>query len=524
MSKRFFSPVLLFLFLFTAGQQPADILHYRFQVHLSDQSDTLNGLTTVRAKLLDNVSSLRLDLTRTGNNGKGMRVNRVTRSGKEDLRFSQSDNQVHLYFTHPAKKGDTLDLQIAYAGIPGDGLIISKNKYGKRTFFADNWPNRAHHWIPCVDDPADKASFEFLVTAPEHYQVISNGIQVEETNLPGQQKLTHWKEEIPLPTKVMVIGVAEFAVQQTGWLHNCIPVSSWVFPENKNQGFYDYAQATEILAFYDGYIGPYPFKKLANVQSKTIYGGMENAGAIFYSEYSVTGERRAEALIAHEIVHQWFGDMASEKNFSHLWLSEGFATYLTHIYLEKKYGTDSLRQRMREDRNQVLEFVKLSRRPVADTSRNLMSLLNANSYQKGSWILHMLRQELGDPVFHQAVRQYYAEYAGSNADSDDLQRVFEKVSGKDLGYFFSQWLHRPYNPELKITRKADQLQIEQVQKGLPFRFPLTLKLDYSGHTITRTFAITDQTHQFTIENSDSLLRVETDPLVGLLAAIQFVEF
>ena len=131
---------------------------------------------------------------------------------------------------------DTAEVIINYRGIPADGLIISKNKFGKRTFFSDNWPNRAHNWIPCNDNPADKATVEFLVVAPSHYQVISNGIQIEESSFGDNNKETHWKEDVPLPTKVMAIGAADFAVNYVGDV-NCIPVSSWVFPEDRNDGF-----------------------------------------------------------------------------------------------------------------------------------------------------------------------------------------------------------------------------------------------------------------------------------------------
>ena len=119
---------------------------------------------------------------------------------------------------------------------------------------------------------ADKASVEFIVTAPQHYQVVSNGILIEETNLPNNKKLTHWKEEVAVATKVMVIGVAEFAVTLAGTIDNCIPVYSWVYPEDRDRGFYDFAQALEILPFFIKTIGPYGYKKLASVQSKTTFG------------------------------------------------------------------------------------------------------------------------------------------------------------------------------------------------------------------------------------------------------------
>ena len=160
--------------------------------------------------------------------------------------------------------------------------------------------------------------------------------------------MTHWKESEPLPTKVMVIGVADFAVDHTGDVGK-VPVYDYVFPESKEAGFKSYAVAREILLFYIKMFGPYAYEKLANVQSKTIFGGMENASAIFYFENSVTS-KGIEELMAHEIAHQWFGDAASEKSFAHLWLSEGFATYMTNVYLENKYGIDTLKKRENADR------------------------------------------------------------------------------------------------------------------------------------------------------------------------------
>lgn len=452
------------------SQSTVDILHYNFQIKLDDRSDTIKGSASIRLMFLQDASELQLDLSAVSDK-KGMSVFYLADSldQKKILSFTHKGEKINIRFPRKINKGETRTLIIRYQGIPSDGLIISKNKFGKRTFFSDNWPNRAHKWLPCVDDPGDKASVEFAVTAPSHYQVISNGIQVEETNLPGELKLTRYKEDIPLPTKIMVIGVAEFAVADDGLVNNCIPVTTWVFPENKAEGFSDYAMTRDILEFYTKYIGPYAFKKLANVQSKTIFGGMENASAIFYFENSVNGRQDQESLFAHEIVHQWFGNMATEKSFAHLWLSEGFATYLTHVYLESKYGTDSLAKRMQNDRKEVLEFVRLNHRPVVDSTKDFMSLLNDNSYQKGSWVLHMLRRQLGDSVFHESIRRYYQAYSGKNADSKDLQKIFEQVSGKNLDTFFRQWLHTPENPSLDIAwnydQKKKQINIRVKQTG-----------------------------------------------------------
>jgi aminopeptidase N len=178
-----------------------------------------------------------------------------------DIRGSiYKEESLRILLSQNMNAGDTATFIIPYSGIPADGLIISKTKYGHRSFFADNWPNRGHNWIPCHDDPADKATVEFVLTAPEHYQVVANGVQIEETSLGNGFKLTHWKEDTPISTKVMVIGVADFAVNLAGVVNGNIPVYSWVYPETKDKGFYDYAMAKDILPFFINNVGPYGYK------------------------------------------------------------------------------------------------------------------------------------------------------------------------------------------------------------------------------------------------------------------------
>ena len=520
---------LMFIFLCAislsvTAQSNIDVLHYKYEIELNDNNDTIMGTASIRFLVNQSLMNISFDLVNSERNGKGMKISSIIfpdRNGLKTL-VEHNDNKVLLTPMYGYKKDDTATVIITYKGIPADGLIISKNKYGKRTFFADNWPNRAHHWIPCVDDPADKASVEFLITAPSHYQIISNGVQIEETNLSDNKKLTHYREDVPLPTKVMVFGAADFAVNYVGDV-GCVPVSSWVYPENKETGFFDYAQAKDILAWHIDYIGPYAYKKLANVQSKTKFGGMENAGAIFYAEDKITGQRQEEELLSHEIVHQWFGNMATEKSFAHLWLSEGFATYLTHVYMEARYGTDSMNKEMMADRTQIIDFVKYAKRPVVDSTPNFMQLLSPNSYQKGGWVLHMLRRQLGDAVFKKSIRQYYATYAGKNAETKDLQKIFEMVSGKNLETFFAQWLHLPVNPNLKITWKYDAnttniiITVDQLQKGPAFQLPLEIGINNKdGQPNIQTLHLNKKTETFALPASIKPISLSADPNISLL--------
>lgn len=463
-----------------------DVTSYSYQIELNDLDNQIKGKATVNARFLEAGSMIQLDLISLNSKGKGMTVSKVTENN-QPLSFTHLRDTLRIMLPTPAKKDESRSVVISYEGIPADGLIIGKNQFGHRGFFSDNWPNRARNWIPCNDHPADKAGVEFIITAPDHYQVVANGIQLEETSLPGNKKLTHYKETVPLPTKIMVIGAGDFAVQYSGQVE-CIPVYSWIYPENKEKGFYDYAMAKDILAYFINLVGPYAYQKLANVQSTTMFGGMENASAIFYSEKSVTGTRKCEGLIAHEIAHQWFGNMATEADWSHIWLSEGFATYMTIWYFERIHGEDTAAEMRANDRTTVLKFSREYKEPVVDkTVTDYLQLLNANSYQKGGWVLHLLRRQMGDSAFLRGIRQYYAQYAGKNAVTEDLQRVMEKASGKNFSKFFKQWLYTPGQPQLDIRWKYDAGRklisgtIQQLQP-VPFEFPIDLSWTEPGES------------------------------------------
>jgi len=510
------------------GQIPSnflDVKHYSFAINLNDSTNIISGKALISVGFTGKTSIITFDLAHKNQDGKGMEVTHVSKNDKP-LQFYQ-DAQ-HLYIQDEGSPGIVNTYQINYEGVPIDGLIISNTKYGQRSFFADNWPNRAHNWIPCNDHPSDKATVEFMVTAPSHYQVVSNGRLLEEINLPDNQKFTHWLDTAQLPTKVMVIGVTQFAVQYTGDV-DCIPVSSWVYPENRDSGFAHYAIAKNILSWYIQHIGPYGFEKLANVQSKTIFGGMENAGCIFYFENSVNS-KGIESLFAHEIAHQWFGDNATEMDWPHLWLSEGFATYMTELYFEDKYGSDTLKSMLQEQRNDVLAFYTKHQTPVVDTSdkNNLMHLLNANSYQKGGWVLHMLRQKLGDHLFWKGISTYYQNYAGRNASTMDLKKIFEQVSGQNLSVFFQQWLYRAGQPELKIhwennlQNKKVIIHIEQQQSVL-FDFPLQIAFIKGNKKIIKTFSIKDKMSNVLVSLPFTPDEIIIDPNVNLLFKMNELE-
>jgi aminopeptidase N len=521
MLNSFYLPLLFLLTTFSAkAQQPGavvDVQHYRLALQLNDDNNNIKGQATIDLNFLKTAGSFKLDLVQKNEKGQGMVVKSVTENGKQ-VGFIQQDSSA-LIIRGSGKKKSKHSYLISYSGIPQDGLIISTNKHGQRTFFGDNWAMRAQNWLPCVDNPSDKATVEFVVTTPAHYTVVANGLKVSERLIGKDQKITHWQETAKLPTKVMVIGVADFAVKQSG-VASGIPISAYVFQKDSTAGFKTYAVATEIMPYFTSNIGPFPYKKLANVQSKTIFGGMENAGAIFYYEESVNAPN-AELLVAHEMAHQWFGDAISEKSWWHVWLSEGFSTYMANLYNEHKHGIEALNKSLASDRKAIFQFEKKYMAPVVDSTftGQPINMLNTNAYQKGGFVLHMLRRKIGDAAFWRGVSGYYKKYNGSNANTDDLRKVMEQAGGQNLQTFFTQWLRRAGHPVLNVKwqyNPADKtLTLTGEQQGELYEYPLEYSVDGKMYTIQ----LKSKRVSATIPAASEQPLLIFDPNINLLAEI-----
>ena len=495
-----------------------DVLHYRFEIDLNDSTDVIRGTAELRIRFRKEISEFRLDLVGITSGRKGMVIDSLMEDGLP-VHFLHEDGFVTI---SPAglSAGDIRNYLISYHGIPSDGLVISKNRFGDRTFFGDNWPNRARCWLPVVDHPSDKATVEFIVKAPGHYGVVSNGTLIGESRKKGRV-YSHWKTATPLPTKLMVIGVSPFSVQRLE-SSSGVPVSTWVFPQNKKEGFSDFSVGIKPVDFFESYIAPYPYSKLANVQSKTRYGGMENASCIFYHERTVNGKRNKETLFAHEIAHQWFGDAVSESNWHHIWLSEGFATYLTDLYIEHNHGREAFVESLMDERQQVISFARQRLAPVVDTTLSVsVQLLNKNTYEKAGWALHMLRRELGDDQFQKCIREFYHKYKFGNALTADFRRVVDSVSGLDFGAFFQQWFHTPGHPVISASMDFRNneiiLQIKQKQQASDFFFPLDVSIGLKdGSSIRKTFHVSSREHTYRIPSHLKPTGIVLDPDCWLL--------
>lgn len=466
--------------------ESVDIKNYVFNLRLNDSTNAIQGEAEIHVEFEDQPTPFNLDLIGYSGNY-GMEITDVTQSG-ESVDYVFENNKIQLNPKTPTSLHQIY--KVHYHGIPERGLVIDTTKFGQRSFFGDNWPNLARHWLPSVDHPYDKAGIEFRIIAPDHYDVVATGEKIEESYLDDGTKLTIYKEPAPVAMKVVTIGVTKFASRLLGEVYD-IPVTAWVYPENRLDGFSDYGVATKVLRYFINQIGPYSYTKLANMQAKTQWGGLENAGTIAYFENSVNGKNEVEGLIAHEIAHQWFGNSASENDWNHVWLSEGFATYFAILYLEDVYGDDKRKEELLLDREQIIAYYKKNPSPIVDPSiKDPMKVLSVNTYQKAGWVLNMLRHQIGDELFWEGIVTYYRKYQNSNALTSDFKTVMEQVSGKDLSVFFQQWIFTKGYPEIKWSWHHEKnklfIDVEQVQEHFTFSFPLEIQVEGD---IEKTFTL-----------------------------------
>ncbi len=469
-----------------AGRAGIDVLRYEFRVDFPARTipDTIRFAATTTALRRDALA-LSLDLV------SAMQVDSAHVNGAR-APFTRPGDSVRVAL--PSGSNDTVRVTVFYRGLPTDGLIIRRDSLRGWTAFGDNFPHRARQWLATVDHPSDKALVDWIVRAPSTHRVIANGELLEETPESGSGEMrlvrTHWRTARPIYTGLMVIGVSPFAVLELGETAcnlaeraGCVRQSVWTSPSSRAFMPGHFSRAGDIVAFFSTLVGPFPYEKLAHVASSTRYGGMENAGAIFYDERLFKAGSPSESLIAHETAHQWFGDAVTEREWPHVWLSEGFATYFAALWTEHAHGDSAFLSDMRGIRAAVLRSPIAVEKAVIDTTLDdVAKVLNTNVYQKAGFSLHMLRREIGDSAFFRGIRAYYAAHRHGNALTSDLQQAFERASQRQLGWFFDQWFRRPGYADLDASwaynakTKRLSVTLQQGARFAPYRLSLAVDI------------------------------------------------
>jgi aminopeptidase N len=463
-------------------QPGIDVLDYDVHLELPDTGAFLRGDVTVIARRTPATTQLRLDLI------DAMTVREVELNGRS-VAVGRAANKIDVPLD--GVTGDSIRVRVSYDGVVADGLVVRKDARGRWTWFGDNWPDRARQWLPTVDHPSDKATVTWTVRAPTGRTVVANGELLGTRKLSGRdagRSETRWRESRPIATYLMVIAagpLVRYDLREPdchyGDQGQCMRQSIYVMPENRHWLPGPFLSAGPIVTLFEGLVGPFPYEKLAHLESSTRFGGMENASAIFYDGKLFQKPTIGDDIIAHETAHQWFGDAVTEREWAHLWLSEGFATYFAALWQQYVRGDVAFQRRMTEIRTQILADPVVASRPVIDTAEtHYLSLLNTNSYQKGGYVLYMLHRQVGDSAFFRALKSYYATYRHGTALTDDLRHEMEKASKQSLAQFFDQWLRRPGVAEPSIgwayddATKSVSVFVQQEGARGAFELPLTV--------------------------------------------------
>ena len=353
---------------------------------------------------------------------------------------------------------------------------------------------------------------------------------VEETNVNKEIKKTHWRQSVPISCWLYAVGVAEFAVDYVDYFEGK-SIQTWVYKQDRDNGFYDFKVPTKhTLEFFSDYIGPFAYEKLANVQTNSVKGGMESATAVFYSDVSVTGKRdvRWRNVIIHEVAHQWFGNCVTEYDWDDVWLSEGFATYFTLMFREHAYGRDDFVQGLKEAKKRVFDFYETDKDAsvVHNNLKDMKDVLTYSlQYQKGAWVLHMLRNYVGEDNFREGIRNYYTKYYNLSTTTEEFKLEMENVSGKDLDTFFDQWLYKGGIMKLDLSweynerKKEIEIDLSQVQNdGYLFEMPLEIEIHYDEKkSIIKTINIDEKSKKYIISSDYNPKEIKLDPHIKLLA-------
>jgi len=495
--------------------------HYLVNLTLNDQlSELTSASARINVLILKQTNLIDLDFGE-------LTIDTVTLDS-QPVSFTHKKGKLYVNLPVLANRGRRFVVTVNYHGKPKEGLILTKDKDGKPSAVGDNWPDRVHHWIPALDHPSAKATITFNITAPAREEVVANGrLDHVETSANGQRTWT-FSEGVPIPPYCMIIGVGQFARLEPTQ-KAVTPLSYYVARSESQLAQKGFAPAIPSLQFFTQTVGPYPYEKLALIVGATRFGGMENSSAIVFTNnlFNRASSARMSAiygipagnvsLIAHEIAHQWFGDSVTESTWSDLWLSEGFATYFAGLFLQRFEGEEAFQVYMKDAGARVFAYEKERLTPIFDRdTENLLDLLNANSYQKGAWVLHMLRSSLGDDAFFQGIRNYYEAHKHSTASTEHLRVALEQASGKNLRAFFARWVYESGHPQYELTwewvrQKELRLMLRQLQPGNAFLDPLPVKISTAGGSKEILLQPTGKHLIKTIRLTGKPTRIEIDP-------------
>jgi aminopeptidase N len=507
-----------------------DVLHYRIELALDDRGKRFDGVATVTfAALAEGLQRCTLDAD-------GYTVAAATDESGHALAFTHVAGTMVVTLPRPLGYGERYSVTVRYAGQAGErGLrFCDASESAPAQISSYTWPEEARFIFPCFDYPNDKATTEMLVTVRQDWQALSNGVLVAVTADPEHQTRTfHWLQQRPHPTYGAMVAAGPYVVVE-GSRHG-LPVRYWVYPAKAARAMGVFGRTPAMIRFFGQRFGvPYPWAKYDQVTVGAFGGGLECTSATLLGDGVMDDDNGgADGLIAHELAHQWWGDLVTERTWSHVWLSESFATYSEYLWQRHDRGEDEGAANLEDKKARYLNEARnaYTRAIVHDRYRVPWDIMDAHAYPKGACVLHMLRIELGDDAFFRVFKAFLERFAAASADTRDLETTIKDVTGQNLEWFFQQWLYRPGHPRLAVRASWDKaarllrLVVTQTQEqkagvGL-FRLPVTVGITTAaGHSAHR-LVLSEAVHELALPCADEPKLVRFDEGNWLLAEVDF---
>lgn len=515
-----------------APSKEIDVLHLKLDVTPNFEERTVSGTVRIHfsplAKALEELSLDAVDLY----------IDSVKASTAiED--YQNTDEKLIITFKKPIPAGKESYVEVTYSAEPEIGLYFRTEgmgyKEGEDHLWTQGEMHEHRHWFPCYDYPNEQFTSEVIAHVPEGMVALSSGRKVSEKKDSRTGLVTwHWKQDQPHVNYLITLCAGYFEkIEDT---YRDIPMAFWTPPARIEHAEIYFDGTKKMMKFFEDYIGvEYPWDKYDQVVVEDFnWGGMENVSQSTMTTRAIQDEetrkiRSAEGLVAHELAHQWFGDLITCKDWSHIWLNEGFATYYDALYHEHEYGRDRFLWEIRSNANSVLKAKNDVRPMVWKQYKDANEQFDYRAYPKGSWILHMLRSRLGDDLYRKVIKTYLDRFSFDVARTEDLMGIIEELSGQDWDQFFDQYVFHAHHPELSIDYSWDaktklaKISVEQKQKlsetVLTFSVPLKVRFISGGKVVEENLQVSQTKEDFyvALARKPDIFRV--DPDFELLAKI-----
>lgn len=511
-----------------------DAIRYRISLTVDMNKKSLTGENQITMTPLNN------GLKKCVLDAEYLDVKGVVDHQGKTLLFEQKDNQVFIDLNKTYNLKDTIRFTVKYKLDKQNlGLrFIDASPTNPKQVSSDCFPNKARQWIPCYDYPNDKVATEMIVTVDDNLKVLSNGTLVSVTNNPqNSTKTWHWSQDLPHSTYLISLSIADYEVIKDSL--GSLPINYWVYHYHIEDAKRSFSKTPHMISFFNKlYNYNYPWAKYDQVISTYMGGGAEATTATLLGEGAVTDKNAEqdfsyERVIAHEIAHQWWGDLITLRSWEHTWLNESFGTYSDYLYTRNEYGADAGAYDLLGKKNQYLnEAHNRYIRPIVFNRYNDPGdNFDSHTYPKGANVLHLLRYILGDDAFFRTLSTFLHQNAFKPVDTHDFMKTVKEVSGKNMDWFFDQYIFSPGHAVFEVTKKWDEsgktikINILQKQDSLPgvpiYTVPVNLGFSFPGKKVVKEVWLKNKSESFEFVFDQEPLLVRFDEGNYLLKELTF---